>query len=286
MSAEITDEQIETFREQGYLVVENAFDESEVEQMRAAADHLLELLVNSSLANDRTSGRLTLVEDESGDQLVKKVQPVNDLSMTFSDLATDDRIVDLARGYMEDEPRLMEEKLNYKQPLPRPVADLETRVPSEAWPVHSDWAYFRADDYPQNVVSSAVALDDVTAENGAMRFWPGTNDEFVEHEPTDNGLEVPPERVDEDAAELVEAPAGSLVVFDSLVWHDSSPNVTDDPRRLLILSHYPAGIGEERGIKPDQRNGPARLNESPYEWRYQELKEAGEFEDSFEAPTY
>jgi ectoine hydroxylase-related dioxygenase (phytanoyl-CoA dioxygenase family) len=284
MARDIATDRAAEIDRKGYVVIENAFDDAELERMRTAADRVLELLINSSLANDRTSGRLALVEDEAGAQMVKKVQPVNDLSLVFTEIARDERLMDPIREFMDDDPRLMEEKLNYKQPLGEAIGSLDTNRPSEAWPVHSDWAYFRAQDYPQEVVSSAVALDDLTAENGTMRLWPGTNDEFVEHEATDNGLEVPPEQVDESDARLLEVPAGSLVLFDSVVWHDSSPNVTDDPRRLLIYSHYPASAGQEHGITEDERNAPTRRRESPYEWRYQELKDDDEFEDRFEAP--
>jgi ectoine hydroxylase-related dioxygenase (phytanoyl-CoA dioxygenase family) len=284
MARDIATDRAAEIDRKGYVVIENAFDDAELERMRTAADRVLELLINSSLANDRTSGRLALVEDEAGAQMVKKVQPVNDLSLVFTEIARDERLMDPIREFMDDDPRLMEEKLNYKQPLGEAIGGLDTNRPSEAWPVHSDWAYFRAQDYPQEVVSSAVALDDLTAENGTMRLWPGTNDEFVEHEATDNGLEVPPEQVDESDARLLEVPAGSLVLFDSVVWHDSSPNVTDDPRRLLIYSHYPASAGQEHGITEDERNAPTRRRESPYEWRYQELKDDDEFEDRFEAP--
>ncbi len=284
MAQDIATDRAAEIDRKGYVVVENAFDDAELERMRTAADRVLELMINSSLANDRTSGRLALVEDGAGTQMVKKVQPVNDLSLVFTEIARDERLTEPIREFIDDDPRLMEEKLNYKQPLGEAIEGLDTNRPSEAWPVHSDWAYFRAQDYPQEVVSSAVALDDLTAENGTMRLWPGTNDGFVEHEATDNGLEVPPEQVDESDARLLEVPAGSLVLFDSVVWHDSSPNVTDDPRRLLIYSHYPASAGQEHGITEDERNAPTRRRESPYEWRYQELKDDDEFEDRFEAP--
>lgn len=284
MPQEFATEQAAEIEQKGYVIIEDVFDSEEIEQMRKAADRILELIVNSSLANERTSGRLALVEDESGSQLVKKIQPINDLSLTFTEIARDERLIEPMREFMDDDPRLLEEKLNYKQPLPEPVEQLDTNRPSEAWPVHSDWAYFRAQDYPQDVVSSAIALDDLTEENGTMRLWPNTNDEFVEHKRTDNGLEVPPEHVDEDNAELLEIPAGSLVLFDSIVWHDSSPNMTDNPRRLMIYSHYPASAGQEHSITEDERNAPARRRESPYEWRYQELNDRGEFKDQFEAP--
>jgi ectoine hydroxylase-related dioxygenase (phytanoyl-CoA dioxygenase family) len=268
----------------GYTVIENAFDDEELSEMRAAADRILELIINSSLANDRTSGRLALVEDESGGQMVKKVQPINDLSLTFTDISRDKRLVEPIREFMDDKPRLMEEKLNYKQPLPEPVKGLDTNRPTEAWPPHSDWAYYRAQDYPQNIVSSAIALDDLTEANGTMRFWPGTNDEYVEHERFDNGLGIPDDHVNRAESELIEAPAGSVILFDSLVWHESSANTTDSPRRLMIYSHFPASATQERDIVEDERNAPTRRNESPYEWRYQDLKDRGEFDDRFEAP--
>ncbi len=284
MASELTTDHVRTLEERGYVLVEDAFDAAEIARMRQAADDILELIINSSVANDRTSGRLALVEDDKGGQLVKKIQPINDLSLVFTEMARDDRLLEPMRAFMDDEPRLMEEKLNYKQPLQTRVNGVDTNRPSEAWPVHSDWAYFRAQDYPQTVVSSAIALDDMTEENGTMRFWPGTNQEFVEHERTDNGLEVPAEHVDEAAAETIEAPAGSLLLFDSVVWHDSSPNLTADPRRVMIYSHYPGGLGQERGIVEDERNAPTRRRESPYEWRYQRRKDRGEFSDVFSAP--
>lgn len=286
MSRELASEHATEIQNKGYVVIEDAFSEAELEEMRSAADRILELIINSSLANDRTSGRLSLVEAESESQMVKKIQPINDVSLTFSEIARDGRLIEPLRRFMNDDPRLLEEKLNYKQPLPNPVEELDTNRPSEAWPIHSDWAYFRAQDYPQSVVSSAIALDDLSEENGTMRLWPGTNDEFVEHERTDNGLEVPPEHVDESEAELLDVPAGSLVLFDSVVWHDSSPNNTDKPRRLMIYSHYPGSIGQERGIVEDERNAPIRRRESPYEWQYQEQKDRGRFEDKFQPPEY
>jgi ectoine hydroxylase-related dioxygenase (phytanoyl-CoA dioxygenase family) len=286
MTVQIDADTADRVRGQGYAVVEDAFDDEELERFRDEADRILELLINSSLAHGRTSGRLDVVADGDGNRSIRKVQPVNDLSLPFADLARDERIVDPIETILDDSARLMEEKLNYKQPLPDPVPELGTSRPSGSFPIHSDWAYYKEQDYPQATTSAAIALDDLTTANGTMRFWPGTNDDFIEHVPADaGGLEVPPERVDEDDAEVLEAPAGSLLLFDSVVWHDSSPNETDRPRRLMIYSYYPAGVGSERGIVEDERNAPTRRRESPYEWEYQRRKDAGEFEDRFSAPA-
>jgi hypothetical protein len=116
MSVSITTEDVDAFHEQGYLVLEEVFDTKEVERMRGEADRILELVVNSSLANERQSGRLGFVEDDEGEQMVKKVQPINDLSLALSEASDDDRFLNPMREVMDDEPVLMEEKLNYKEP--------------------------------------------------------------------------------------------------------------------------------------------------------------------------
>lgn len=285
MATTISKERIDRFRDRGYLVLENAFSEAEVDRLQSEADRILEVIINSSLANDRSSGRLILAEHPDGKQSVRKVQPVGDLSLPIAKIATDERLIEPMAAYMDDEPRLMEEKLNYKQPLPNRVEGIDTSRPSDSWPVHSDWAYFKTQNYPKDIVSSAVAIDDLTEANGTLRLWPGS--EYVEHETTEDGLkEVPQAALDDAESELIEAPAGSVILFNSTVWHGSSANTTDRPRRLLIFSHYPGEAGDELGIKEDERNAPARLRESPYEWEYQRLKDAGEFTDQFEAPSY
>jgi ectoine hydroxylase-related dioxygenase (phytanoyl-CoA dioxygenase family) len=279
-ASNVTEEQLEQFREDGYLIIEDAFDPEEVSRMREEADHILELIVNSSLANDRKSGRLDLVEEESGEQQVRKVQPVNDLSLFLSEISEDDRLLDPMRAIMDDEPVLMEEKLNYKQPLPSPIQELDPDRATSGFPVHNDWAYYKDNDYPRGILSSGIALDECTPDNGAMKVWPGSHTDHIEHRAGENGYEVPPEDVDEDAAVEVLAPAGAVMFFHSLLVHSSTPNETNDPRRLMIYSHYPEAA--EMGF--DTRNGPARLRESPYEWEYQRMKDRGAFEDHFEAP--
>lgn len=283
MAVEPTQEHVEQYREQGYVVVEDAFSEAEVAELRSEADRILELMVNSSLAHDRKSGRLDLVEDDDGEQMVRKVQPVDDLSLTFTEVESDERIREPLEAILEEEPELMEEKLNYKQPLPEPTP-LEADRASSAFPVHNDWAYYRAQGYPQSTVSTAVLLDDFTAENGPLHVWPGTHTEHVEHEQVEGlGLQVPAEEMGgHGGGEELRCDAGSVLFFSSLLIHSSRPNSSGDPRRLMIYSHYPESEGADHAF--DERNGPTRFRESPYEWEYQRMKDAGEFEDRFEAP--
>jgi ectoine hydroxylase-related dioxygenase (phytanoyl-CoA dioxygenase family) len=273
------DSWIQYFQEHGYVAMERVFSDDEVQRMRKEADDILELILNSSNSLERQSGRLDLVRNEAG-FLVRKIQPINDLSLYLSQISADSRLLDPMRALMNEEPILMEEKLNYKQPLPGLSFGFETKPrDTDRFPVHNDWAYYRAQNYPQGIISSAITLDDCPAESGPIHIWPGTHKSHLEHESVDIGLQVQPGLVDFEGGEDLLLPAGSVAFFSSLLIHNSRPNISGKPRRMMIYSHYPASA--KMGV--DVRNGPTRLREAPYEWEYTRMKLRGEGRDVFSA---
>ena len=275
------DSWIQYFQEHGYVAMERVFSDDEVQRMRKEADDILELILNSSNSLERQSGRLDLVRNEAG-FLVRKIQPINDLSLYLSQISADSRLLDPMRALMNEEPILMEEKLNYKQPLPGLSFGFETKPRgTDRFPVHNDWAYYRAQNYPQGIISSAITLDDCPAESGPIHIWPGTHKSHLEHESVDIGLQVQPGLVDFEGGEDLLLPAGSVAFFSSLLVHNSRPNISGKPRRMMIYSHYPASA--KMGV--DVRNGPTRLREAPYEWEYTRMKLRGEENDVFRAET-
>ena len=134
---------IEQFKRDGYLAIESAFNADEVDRMRREADAVLELIINSSAAHRRRSRRLDILEYAPGRQMVVKIQPINDLSLYLSEVSADERLLAPMRATMGDEPVLMEEKLNYKQPLPDRIEGfaMSGRL-SDGWGVRSDRAYY------------------------------------------------------------------------------------------------------------------------------------------------
>ena len=276
-------ELLEKYNRDGYIAIENAFNPDEVKKMQQEADAILELIVNASIGLGRKSGRLDILQKENGEQIVRKIQPINDLSLYLAEVSNDERFLGPMRTIMGDEPILMEEKLNYKEPLPEPVSgfDLGAR-PNDRFPIHSDWAYYQAQNYPQAVLSSAIALDDCTVDSGPLHIWPGTHKEHLPHDQVEIGLEVQPGLIDPDGGIDMLVPAGTVMIFSSLLIHNSRPNLSGKPRRLMIYSHYPKAA--DMGI--DVRNGPGRLRESPYEWEYIRKRDRGEISDTFKAPTF
>ena len=270
---------LSTFERDGYVVLPTVFDADEVAALRRDADFILELIVNSSLANARQSRRLDIRRKADGTMVVRKIQPIIDLALHLAEASSDDRLLKPMAVLMDDEPVLMEEKLNYKQPVPalNEIDFFHTPEDDDRFPVHNDYAYYRYNDYPKEIISSALTLDACSQHNGTIKVFPGSHKDHIEHLRVRNGLEVPPDTVDLADAVPIDAPAGSVMFFHSCLIHTSSPNESGAPRRMMIYSHYPKAAN----MGYDIRNGPNRLRESPWEWRYQRMKASGEFVDGF-----
>lgn len=275
----MTDEEYERFQRDGYLVLPAVFDGSEVRRMREEADRILELILNSSIALGRRSGRLDWCDLADGSQIVRKIQPINDLSDYLTQVSNDPRLLEPIRRIMGCEPVLMEEKLNYKQPLKQRIEGIPIKTLDDRFPVHNDWAYYRAQDYPQDILSSAVSIDESTPENGPLHVWPGSHRTHLDHESIDNGLQVLPHLIDFGGGVDILAPPGSVMIFHTLLVHNSRPNATKEPRRIMIYSHYPGRVD----MGHDVRNGPTRVRERPYEQQYRDMVERGEFAPVFKA---
>lgn len=94
--------------------------------------------------------------------------------------------------------------------------------------LHAD-QIFVPEPWPQapQGANAAWCIDDFTAANGATRFVPGSH--LLNRCPTEQDhLEAVP----------MEAPAGSLVVFDSRVWHRTGANTTTDQHRGAVFGWY------------------------------------------------
>jgi ectoine hydroxylase-related dioxygenase (phytanoyl-CoA dioxygenase family) len=77
----------------------------------------------------------------------------------------------------------------------------------------------------------------------------------------------------------LDAPAGSVLLFHAKLVHDSEPNRSGQPRRVMIYSHYPRS--HDPAADPDRRNGPVREYSRAFEDEYREMVRSGAFEPRF-----
>lgn len=258
----LSEDQREQYATEGYLVLPAVYTAADTAAMAAESDRLADLLVNASLATGQVSPRIDLRSRDEGAVLLK-VQPLADVSPLLEQVSMDDRLLQPMRDLLGCEPLLLEEKLNGKELLDCDLGGLEVRPAAPAFPFHTDLHYFYLDGYPPETLSSAIAIDDCTRANGALRVVPGSH---LREWPL--ASEWPPYLDEASFPEFdqvyLECPAGTVVVFHSKLAHASSPNTTTDPRRLLIYSHYPS----THAVEPDVRNRPLREQSQVHEARY------------------
>ncbi|MBM7565106.1 phytanoyl-CoA dioxygenase family protein [Paenibacillus sacheonensis] len=115
--------------------------------------------------------------------------------------------------------------------------------------LHADWP--SGPDGRQNAVTCLVMLDDFTPDNGATRVVPGTHRSGVNPAAdwaADKARETHPDEV------LVLAPAGSVAVMASHLWHGGTRNKTNGTRRAL----HPFYMGR------DQKQSEGHLDARDY----------------------
>lgn len=262
--------QFASYHRDGYLVLPGVFRESELHLLRAESDRLTDMLVNASIATGVISPRLDLRRAPDG-PVCLKIQPLSDVSDGFAAAAQDRRLLEPMRELLGCEPRLLEEKLNGKERLAADLAGLDLRDWAPEFPWHTDLHYFFLDGYPESTLSSAIALDDCTEENGPLRFIPGSQRKTDWPIRSEWPPDLAPNAVDERESRSLICSAGTVVIFHSRVVHASSANRTDLPRRLLIYSHFPA----THQVREDARNRPLREAGQAHERRYAAALDAG-----------
>ena len=224
-------------------------DPAELEALRAEVDRLGEALAadghdwGGQVDWERDHVEGAAVRDLSN-VAIARIEPLIDLSDAFAALSRDPRVTAPAEAIFGDRVDLFEDKLNLKLP---------GRL---GFPWHQDWSCcWRA--HTDELVTCFVALDDATDENGPLeviageprpaRCLPFRGDAENIDDPAfrakTEGFEVDPAAI--DAARLVRPrlAAGDMIVFDPYLLHYSDRNRSDRPRRTIIYTYHPAGLG-------------------------------------------
>ncbi len=115
--------------------------------------------------------------------------------------------------------------------------------------LHVDWHEAVAPG-GYTVCNSIWLLDDFTRKNGATRIVPGSHLSGV----MPQTVLADPEAQHPDEL-LIEAPAGSVFIFNSHAWHGGTTNVTDKSRRSIhsyfCRSDQPQQVDQSRYIKSE-----------------------------------
>lgn len=222
----LTDEQLEYYIENGFLVMAPVFDEEELIEFRLAADELL--AESGPIVNGNP--RLEIEpETHHGKLVVRKIEPVIDVVPVLKALANDTRLIALVAQIFGEPAILFEDKLNYKPP----------HVGS-AYLLHQDYSYWQK--YTDQLITVVLYLDEATVENGCLRFVPGSHKQRLMkcQSGSEHFIEM------EDPSIAIDAPgkAGSLVLFSCYTAHHSYPNTSEKGRRALLFTYNSTSDGD------------------------------------------
>jgi phytanoyl-CoA hydroxylase len=216
-------EQVQQYDEQGFVVIENAFDPSTVEALIEQLDPLERQL--EELVEQRFDGKMFIVR--AGEiTFTPHVVTRSDKANEFTRCAF---FRDLTHDLIGNDVRLYWDQAVYKKP-----------GTVDEFPWHQDNGYTYVE--PQQYLTCWVALTDADERNGCPIVVPGLHRGGTwAHETTELGFDC---GVDASGREGIAVPvrAGGVVVFSSLTPHKTGPNMTvDQTRKTYIVQFAPDG---------------------------------------------
>jgi 2-aminoethylphosphonate dioxygenase len=227
----LTDAQVRQYEVDGFLVLPGYLDPATVSELRRGTEEL------ASQVGPIQPGTPRIQVDRIGDEhRLRMIEPVVDLSETFARLAADERITGAFESLFGEPPVLFEDKVNYKQPKG-----------GSPFPMHQDYPYWSK--YSPRLISALIYIDEATEANGCLEVARGwhTKGLLPDHavqvgEMTDSHCLREP--IDPARIVKVPGPPGTVILFSAFTPHASAPNLSDHPRRAIILTYNPASDGD------------------------------------------
>ncbi|GAA2657432.1 phytanoyl-CoA dioxygenase family protein [Paractinoplanes durhamensis] len=228
---QLTQAQLLEYRERGFIFLDSVFTPDEIADL------------NQAFAEDcRTSGPHVIRQGD--DTTVRALYASHLRHPSFAWLVRARRLAGVASQLLASDVYVHQFKTNAKQPFG-----------GEQWAWHQDYVVWRdLDDMPApHAVNVGVLLDDATEHNGPVMFLPGTHllGDLVSGRQSSapkSTLHADPDDYQLGSAEMdrlmaeygsvsAKGASGGAVLFDPMIVHGSSANISPHPRRLLIITY-------------------------------------------------
>ena len=231
MNTSLSQGQINSYQENGFIIIENFLSEEELEHWRNVVDEAVAARGKTKLA-----GREGLENWQEGDSYYDRVfvQRINlwQDNAAMRELMLDERLGKMAADLAGvDGIRIWHDQALIKKAWGNPTG----------W--HLDNPYWSFSS--RQSISIWVALDDVTLENGCLYFVPGTH-KTATYDNVNIGQNIGDlfrAYPDWAGLEAVPAPmkAGSCSFHNGLVAHGAGANMTPGSRRAMTCAYMPDG---------------------------------------------
>jgi ectoine hydroxylase-related dioxygenase (phytanoyl-CoA dioxygenase family) len=242
----ISDRDVASYRETGYLVVPGVLDADTLAPLRDA--------LHAALDGARQVSTHTAMYDlEPGHRpdapRVRRIKTPHRLLPDFAKLYRHPGLVEILKALLGPAVRLHGSKINLK--APRYGSPVE-------W--HQDWAFYPHTN--DDLLAVGVMLDDCTPDNGPLLVVPGSHRGPVRDHHADGYFcgAIDPAAIEGEIAHAVPllGPAGSMSFHHVRLLHGSAQNVSDLPRALLLYEYAAADAWPLMGVA-DLADFDARL---------------------------
>ena len=231
----VTEADIEYFHQHGYLVINDAFSPTEIEEAVAGMTHLMDGKCPDFRAiqfEPKLVKQKDALEGQERRNAIRKIFNFVDHEPRLNAMATHSGLLGVLEQIVNDTPELFQDMALLKPP----------RYGSEK-PWHQDCAYFNLPE-GTTVVGVWVALDEATPENGCLHVIPGSHIEgpmihFKRRDWQICDTDVPVAR-----DTMVPLKPGGCLFWHGLTHHGSPVNQSDQGRRALQFHYKPASSGE------------------------------------------
>ncbi|RAV14870.1 phytanoyl-CoA dioxygenase family protein [Paenibacillus contaminans] len=225
----LTEEQLTHYQEEGYIVLENLFSGEEMDAIRSIIDEI-----------DQSKNCMPDNQDFKK-EVANFTVNLNFRSPELQRFIADQRLVDITTAILGPDTKLYWDQSVYKRP-----------EASRDFPWHQDNGYGPTE--PVHYITCWLALEDATIENGCVWVQPGTHKKgFVPHIRTDIGYICYYGDIEGIPVELKK---GSMVAFNSLLFHRSTPNRSKTQTRKGYVIQYSVDGAYNPETGEVFRNGP------------------------------
>ena len=219
-------QQLEDYRQRGYLFFPNLLSKTEIDGLRAAVPDLM--------ASDGPQ-----VRRDKPDAVPKIVYAPHATNDRYQALVRLPRLLGVVQQLLDDPAYVYQSRINLKLPFTQ-----------DAWSWHQDFtAWHRGDGMPTpHAIMVAVFIDDCTVANGPLLVMPASHsedlDEILGREAEVTGYDV--QRISTDTLEKfaklggitdLAGPAGSVAFIHPTLLHGSAANMSPWPRSILYVNY-------------------------------------------------
>ena len=215
----LTDEQIQFYNDNGYLLVKGVFTKEEAAAYRKEGHELIQRIYENETQDATWGGARQISEMPT---MLMHCHDVQFYSAKFGKLIMDERLTDVAADLMgSPNIQLHHTKMFIKPP--------EKGSP---FPMHQDYPFFPHDN--DTMMAAIIHFDNAPEEKGCVRVVPGSH-KLGPIPTADDGNHLPLDEYPVESATACPAEAGDVLFFSYLTVHGSGVNTSNEERTTLLV---------------------------------------------------